>query len=60
MKGVYVIIPAFNEEDSIALVLKDLPKEVEEVIVIDNNSTDLTGQVAKENGATVFLEKQKG
>ena len=60
MKGVYVIIPAFNEEDSIALVLKDLPKEVEEVIVIDNNSTDLTGQVAKENGANVFLEKQKG
>ncbi|NQY68473.1 MAG: glycosyltransferase family 2 protein [Flavobacteriales bacterium] len=60
MEGVYVIIPAFNEENSIGLVLADLPSFVAEVIVVDNNSTDSTHSVAKENGATVLLEKQKG
>lgn len=37
-----VLIPAFNEEDSIAKVIKEIPKLVDEIIVINNNSTDDT------------------
>jgi len=55
-----VIIPAFNEQDSIANVIKDIPDIVDEVIVVSNNSTDLTEQNAKTAGATVLTEKQKG
>ncbi len=56
-----VIIPAFNEEKSIALVLKDIPKDqVREVIVCNNASTDKTPEVAHANGATVLTEMQKG
>ncbi len=56
-----VIIPAYNEEASLPLVLKDLPWNIlHEVIVVDNNSSDKTSQVAKANGAKVFLEKRQG
>jgi glycosyltransferase involved in cell wall biosynthesis len=55
-----VIIPAFNEEDSIAHVIKEIPDIVSEVIVVSNNSTDQTENVAKKAGATVLKEKQKG
>lgn len=56
-----VVIPAFNEEKSIPLVIKDIPKEwVDEVIVVSNNSTDKTDEVAKEAGATVLRENRKG
>ena len=37
-----VIIPAYNEQDSIGSVVKDIPKIVDEIIVISNNSTDNT------------------
>ncbi|WP_024772454.1 glycosyltransferase family 2 protein [Aquimarina macrocephali] len=55
-----VIIPAFNEEDSIAHVIKEIPDIVSEIIVVNNNSTDQTENVAKKAGATVLREKQKG
>ncbi len=55
-----VIIPAFNEEESIGLVIKDIPTIVSEVIVVNNNSTDATFQKAKDAGATVLTEKRKG
>lgn len=56
-----VIIPAFNEAASIASVLGDIPMDmVNEVIVVDNNSTDKTAEVAKANGATVLSETQQG
>lgn len=55
-----VIIPAFNEEDSIGLVLKDIPDVVNEVIVVSNGSTDGTERVAVEGGATVLREERKG
>lgn len=58
---VSVIIPAFNEEQSIALVLNDLPRDrLHEIIVVDNRSTDRTAQVAREHGAKVFEEKRRG
>ncbi|WP_334056695.1 glycosyltransferase family 2 protein [Polaribacter sp. P097] len=55
-----VIIPAYNEQDSIAHVIKDIPKIVDEVIVISNNSTDSTEINAQKAGATVLKETQKG
>ena len=55
-----VIIPAQNEQDAIANVINDLPKIVDEVIVISNNSTDQTEFNAKNAGATVLKEHRKG
>ena len=55
-----VIIPAYNEENSITKVIKDIPSNVDEVIVVSNNSTDKTEQNAAEAGATVLTEPRKG
>ncbi|WGH74847.1 glycosyltransferase family 2 protein [Tenacibaculum tangerinum] len=55
-----VIIPAYNEQDSIALVVNDIPSIVHEVIVVSNNSTDNTEVNAKNAGATVLTENRKG
>lgn len=55
-----VIIPAFNEEDSIGLVIQDIPSVVDEVIVVSNNSTDQTEENARKAGATVLSETRKG
>ena len=60
MPKIKVIIPAFNEQDSIAKVIQDIPSLVEEVIVVSNNSTDLTEVNAKHAGATVLTENRKG
>ena len=60
MPEIKVIIPAYNEEASIAHVINDIPNSVSEVIVISNNSTDTTEAVAKNAGATVLSEKRKG
>jgi glycosyltransferase involved in cell wall biosynthesis len=58
---VKVIIPAFNEENGIEQVLKDIPASlVEEVIVVNNASTDQTKLIAEEGGATVVTESRKG
>ncbi|MEN8857857.1 MAG: glycosyltransferase family 2 protein [Flavobacteriaceae bacterium] len=55
-----VIIPAYNEEDSIANVINDIPSIVDEIIVISNNSTDKTEENALKAGATVLQESRKG
>ncbi|WNW01020.1 glycosyltransferase family 2 protein [Tenacibaculum sp. HL-MS23] len=55
-----VIIPAYNEQDSIANVINDIPSIVDEIIVISNNSTDATELNAKNAGATVLKENRKG
>ena len=56
---VAVIIPALNEERSLPLVLADLPS-MGEVIVVDNGSTDRTASLARESGARVIAESQRG
>lgn len=55
-----VIIPAFNEEDSIGKVIAEIPSVVNEIIVVNNNSTDATAKVAAKAGATVLEELDKG
>jgi len=60
MPKIKVIIPAYNEQDSIANVIHDIPKNVEEVIVVNNNSTDNTVVNAESAGATVLTENKRG
>ncbi len=56
-----VLIPALNEEATLPTVLADLPTEViDEVVVIDNGSSDHTVQVAHASGATVLSEPRRG
>ncbi len=56
-----VIIPAYNEQQSIASVIADIPKEwVKEIVVVNNNSTDKTMEVAENAGATVLRENRQG
>lgn len=56
-----VIIPAFNEEASVASVIADLPDHwVREVVVVNNASTDHTREVAKAAGAMVVDQPEKG
>ena len=60
MPLIKVIIPAYNEADSISHVINDIPEIVYEVIVVSNNSTDATETNAKQAGATVLKESRKG
>ena len=56
-----VIIPAFNEENSVGNVVNDIPKGlVREIIVVNNNSTDKTANAAQAAGALVLEEKNMG
>lgn len=60
-KNIVVIVPAFNEENSVGNVLKEIPKElISEVIVVNNNSNDKTKINAQKAGATVLDEKRQG
>jgi len=57
---VSVVIPCFNEEEGVQHVIRSLPKSVDEIVVVDNNSTDRTAEVASSLGAKVVPEKRKG
>ncbi|MHC5064635.1 MAG: glycosyltransferase family 2 protein, partial [Planctomycetota bacterium] len=58
---VAVIIPVFNEEESLPLVLADIPKSrVDDVIVVDNDSSDGSAAVARDAGARVVHESHRG
>jgi glycosyltransferase involved in cell wall biosynthesis len=56
-----VVIPALNEERSLPLVLAALPHSlIEEIVVVDNGSSDRTAAVAVEGGARVVHEPRRG
>jgi glycosyltransferase involved in cell wall biosynthesis len=60
-KVIDVVIPAYNEENSIKLVIQDLPKNVVRNIIVCNNlSTDSTAKVAEQSGAIVINSKKRG
>ena len=67
MKKLSVVIPALNEEMGIGAVIEEIPtRELNElgyeveVLVIDNGSTDRTGTIARQNGATVIVQPIRG
>lgn len=61
MKSVSIIIPAFNEENGIGEVIREIPKDiVKEIIVVNNASTDQTEKIALAAGATVLREPVPG
>jgi hypothetical protein len=55
-----VIIPCLNEEQGVERVLRLMPAFIDEVIVVDNGSTDGTSKVAESLGAKVIREKVRG
>jgi glycosyltransferase involved in cell wall biosynthesis len=58
--AVTVVIPCLNEEAGIRRVLEELPRFVDEIIVVDNDSTDSTAAIADEMGAIVVSELHRG
>ena len=57
---VSVVVPCYNEEDGIRSVIESMPAYVDEVVVVDNNSTDRTGEIARSLGAVVVFQPRKG
>lgn len=55
-----VVIPTYNEAQSIGRVLADIPAMVDEVLVIDSDSSDGTAAIAREAGAKVLREPRRG
>ena len=56
-----LIIPALNERISLPLLLAEIDRNIiREIIVVDNGSTDGTGEIASDNGATVLPEFRRG
>lgn len=56
-----VLIPALNEEKSIAHVLRDIPTGIcPSPVVVDNGSTDRTAEIARSCGAQVVSERRRG
>src|SRR5436309_3271335 len=67
LKKITVVIPCYNEEAGIAAVIKGFPRAILrrhgytlEVLVVDNNSTDKTAEVARAAGARVIHEPKQG
>ncbi len=59
--NIAVIIPAYNEENSVGRVIRDIPKEfVNIIVVVNNNSNDQTAINAQNAGAIVLEEPKQG
>ena len=59
-RRITVVIPCLNEEQGIVEVLSRMPPFVDEVLVVDNDSTDRTAEMAQRHGARVIHEKVRG
>ena len=58
--AISLVIPARDEAAAIGKVLREIPREIDQIIVVDNGSTDDTATVAKAHGATVLREDEVG
>lgn len=58
--SIALIIPCYNEEEGLKILLPKIPKFIDEVIIVDNNSTDNTSDIARSFGCTVLSEKTPG
>ena len=60
-KKIAVIIPVLNEEKTLPLVVNDISRDlVDEILVVDNGSSDRTPEVAEELGVTLLHESKRG
>jgi glycosyltransferase involved in cell wall biosynthesis len=59
-KRISVVMPCHNEELGVRAVIEQMPPIVDEILVVDNASSDRTGEVARELGARVVYEERKG
>lgn len=63
MKKMIVMIPAYNEQETISQVIKEIPRKIDkldvEVLVIDDGSIDKTSEIAKKAGADYILRKKQ-
>jgi glycosyltransferase involved in cell wall biosynthesis len=57
---VSIVVPAYNEAASIRHVVRDFLPHVHEVVVMDNESADGTGELARAAGAVVHSRKLRG
>jgi dolichol-phosphate hexosyltransferase len=55
-----VVIPCYNEENGVREVIGRMPAAIDEIVVVDNNCTDGTAQVARSLGARIVAEKRPG
>ncbi len=65
--SIYVILPALNEELTVGKVIDEIPRQTLEsegyqvdILVVDGNSSDRTGQIARERGVWVIIEPRRG
>jgi glycosyltransferase involved in cell wall biosynthesis len=59
-QSIGVVIPAFNEEASIGVVIASISHMFDHIVVVDNGSTDRTAEIALGKGAHVVHEGQRG
>jgi glycosyltransferase involved in cell wall biosynthesis len=59
-RTISVVMPCYNEQEGLNKMLRCKPSFIDEVIIVDNNSTDNTVNIAKRHGATIAYEKKKG
>jgi glycosyltransferase involved in cell wall biosynthesis len=59
-KRISVVIPCHNEEEGVRATVEQMPAIVDEVVVVDNASTDRTAEVARSLGCRVIFEGRKG
>lgn len=55
-----IVIPAWNEEETIGDVIQDVKPFTDDLVVVDGHSTDRTREIAEELGARVVLDNNRG
>lgn len=58
--SISVVLPCYNEEEGVRVTIADMPSLVDEVVVVDNNCSDRTAEVANALGAKVVIESRRG